>query len=186
MLQHGVALDRAGIAAFRDVTFPAAGPVSERGRYATGFTMIDYAKRVRDSVARNGFHTTSVGAGEKPAFSYSTGIYESYAIPEIIISALPPNLSQELISQYVDRFRATGPIIGERITAAKERFDYYLVPVPFVRVQDYVLATIKYYGSDPFELLQLIYPDTELLFPGEDGYDYDQELFGAFPPNHRA
>jgi uncharacterized protein DUF4262 len=148
--------------------------------------MIDYAKRVRDSVARNGFHITSVGAGEEPEFTYSTGIYKSYAIPEIIISALPPNLSAELISQYVDRFRATGPIIGKRITAAKERFDYYLVPVPLVRIQDYVLASIKYYGSAPFEFLQLIYPDTELLFPGEEGYDYDQELFGAFPADHTA
>jgi hypothetical protein len=148
--------------------------------------MIDYAKRVRDSVARKGYHTTSVGAGEKPAFSYSTGIYESHAIPEIIISALSPNLSHELISQYVERFRATSPLIGERITAVKERFDYYLVSVPFARIQDYVLSTIKYYGNNPFEYLQLVYPDTKLLFPNEEGYDYDQELFGAFPPDDRA
>jgi hypothetical protein len=148
--------------------------------------MIDYAKRVRDSIARKGFHTTSVGAGEKPAFSYSTGIYESHAIPEIIISALSPNLSHELISQYVERFRATGPLIGERVTAAKERFDYYLVPVPFVRIKDYVLATIKYYGKEPFDFVQLVYPDTNLLFPGEEGYVYDQELFGAFPPDERV
>ena len=148
--------------------------------------MMDYAKTVRDNVARYGLHTIYVGAGEKPAFCYSTGIYESYGIPEIIISSLPPNLSQELMLQYIDRFRTAGPLINERITADKERFDYYLVPVPFVRIQDYVLATIKYYGSNPFEFLQLIYPDVEMLFPGEDGYDYDQELFGAFPPNQTA
>ena len=148
---------------------------------------MDYAKRVRDSIARSGFHTTTVGAGgDTPGFTYSTGIYKSYAIPEIIISALPPNLSHELISQYVDRFRTTGPVIGERITATKERFDYYLVPVPLSRIQEYVLASIKYYGSNPFEYLQLIYPDTEMLFPGEEGYDYDQELFGTFPPDPRA
>lgn len=142
---------------------------------------MDYAKRVRDSVARNGFHITSVGEEESPGFTYSTGIYRSHAIPEIIISALPPNLSAELISQYVDRFRTAGPLVGERIHAAQERFDYYLVPVPLARIQDYVLATIKYYGSNPFEFLQLVYPDTELLFPDEEGYDYDQELFGTFP-----
>jgi hypothetical protein len=147
---------------------------------------MDYAKRVRDSVARHGFHTTYVGAGEKPAFCYSTGIYQSHAIPEIIVSSLPPNLSHELISQYVDRFRATGPLINQRIPAKKERFDYYLVPVPLARIQDYVLATIKYYGRKPFEYLQLVYPDADLLFPGEQGYDYDQELFGAFPPGHTA
>ena len=129
--------------------------------------MMDYATRVRDSVARNGFHTTSVGAGDdEPGFSYSTGIYKSYGIPEIIISALPPNLSHELISQYVDRFKATGPIIGKRVTAKKERFDYYLVPVPLVRIQDYVLATIKYYGSDVFEFLQLVF---DFFQPDGDG-----------------
>lgn len=148
--------------------------------------MMDYAKRVRDSVAQNGFHVTSVGEGEEPEFSYSTGIYESYGIPEIIISALPPNLSHELISQYINRFRKSGPIVGKRITAKKERFDYYLVRVPLKRIQDYVLATIKYYGKSPFEFLQLIYPDTDLLFPDEEGYDYDQELFGAFPPDEIA
>ena len=147
---------------------------------------MNYAKRVRDSVARNGFHITSVGGGEEPGFTYSTGIYKTYAIPEIIISALPPNLSAELISQYADRFRATGPVVGERITAAKERFDYYLVRVPLARIQEYVLASIKYYGKAPFKYLQLIYPDTELRFPDEKGYDYDQELFGAFPPDQRA
>jgi hypothetical protein len=91
-----------------------------------------------------------------------------------------------LIAQYVDRFQATGPIIGQRITAKQERFDYYLVRVPLVRIQEYVLATVKYYGKAPFEYLQLIYPDTELLFPDEEGYDYDQELFGKFPPKGRA
>jgi hypothetical protein len=45
---------------------------------------------------------------------------------------------------------------------------------------------MNYYGSNPFEFLQLIYPDTELLFPDEKGYDYDQELFGVFPPERRA
>src|SRR5262245_5356738 len=104
--------------------------------------MTDYAKAVRENVERYGFHTTSVGAGDVPAFSYSTGIYESYVIPEIIISTLPPRLSHDLISQYVERFQASGPSIGQRITAVKERFDYYLVPVPLVRIQNYVLATI--------------------------------------------
>lgn len=145
------------------------------------WTTIEFAKKVRECVAQHGFHATYVGAGKNPAFCYSTGIYETYAIPEIIISSLPPNLSHEMISHYIERFRDRAPIIGKRITAEKERFDYYLVPVPLKRIQDYALATIKYYGGKSFEFLQLIYPDTQMLFPGEDGYDYDQELFGVFP-----
>lgn len=148
--------------------------------------MIDYAKRVRDNVGKHGFHATYVGPGEVPEYCYSTGIYETYALPEIIISSLPPKLSHELITQYVDRFSETGPLLNQRITAVNERFDYYLVPVASERIQDYVLATINYYGRKRFECLQLIYPDTEMRFPGEDGYDYDQELFGLFPPGEMA
>ena len=33
---HDVALDRSGITVFRDITFLAAGPASERSRSATG------------------------------------------------------------------------------------------------------------------------------------------------------
>jgi hypothetical protein len=147
---------------------------------------MNYAQLVRDNVAKYGFHATYVGATEGDqtgsAFTYSTGIYETYGIPEIIISSLPCNLSHELITQYIHRFQANGPVIDQRITAKNERFDYYLVRVPLERIQEYVLATIKYYVRKPYQYLQLIYPDTELLFPGEVGYDYDQELFGVFPP----
>ena len=147
---------------------------------------MDYAARVRESVARNGFHVTSVGAGEQPSFTYSTGIYKSFRLPELIISALPPKLSHELISQYVLRFQDTVPEVGQRVIATEERFDYYLIPVSLDRIQDYMLATLKFYDSAPFECLQLIYPDTDLLFPDEDGYDYDQELLGVFPPRKQA
>ena len=144
--------------------------------------IMDYAARVRESVARNGFHVTSVGGGPKPAFTYSTGIDESYALPELIISGLPPNLSHELISQYVERFKDSGLEIGQRVAAVEERFDYYLIAVSIDLIQDYILATFRYYGEIPFRCLQLVYPDTKLRFPYEDGYDYDQELFGTFPP----
>jgi hypothetical protein len=144
--------------------------------------MMDYETKVRESVARNGFHVTSVGGGENVAFSYSTGIFESYDLPELIISALPPNLSYELISQYIIRFRETPLETGYRIEAMEEKFDYYLIPVSTDRIRDYMLATFRYYGEISFRCLQLVYPDTKLRFPHEDGYDYDQELFGTFPP----
>lgn len=147
---------------------------------------MNYAQLVRDNVVKYGFHATYVAdtEGEEtgPSFTYSTGIYETYGIPEIIISSLPPNLSHELITQYIHRFQASGPLIDQRINKKNERFDYYLVRVPLERIQEYVLATIKYYGRKPYQYLQLIYPDTEMLFPGDTGYDYDQELLGVFPP----
>ncbi len=143
--------------------------------------MQDYAEKVRTNIASHGFHTTYVLESETPAFCYSTGIFQQHGIPELFISALPPNLSHELIKQYIARFQATGPEIGTRVSAQEERFDYYLINVSNERLSDYVLATIKYYGDSPYQYLQLVYPDTEMRFPHEPGYDYDQELLGEFP-----
>ena len=99
---------------------------------------MNYAQLVRDNVVKYGFHATYVAdtEGEEtgPSFTYSTGIYETYGIPEIIISSLPPNLSHELITQYIHRFQASGPLIDQRINKKNERFDYYLVRVPLERI----------------------------------------------------
>jgi hypothetical protein len=70
--------------------------------------------------------------------------------------------------------------------AVDERFDYYLVPVALDRLTEHVLASFKYYSQRSFEYLQLIYPDVNNRFPHEDGYDYDQEIRGVFPPQSIA
>ena len=148
--------------------------------------MIDYAAQVRDNVTKHGFHTTWVGGEDSPSFCYSTGIYETFSIPEVFISSLPPNLCYELIDQYVERHTKSGPQPNQRVIAFDERFDYYLVPVSLDRLTEYVLASFKFYGQRPFKYLQLIYPDVENRFPNEDGYDYDQEIKGVFPPSSIA
>jgi hypothetical protein len=144
--------------------------------------MNDYAKTVRDNIENHGFHVTYVAAGQEPSFAYSTGIYEAHSIPELLISSLPPGLSHEIVSQYLNRFKESSPIIGKRIPAKDERFDYYLIPVANDRIADRVLATRKYYGQRPYKYLQLVFPDTSMKFPHEKGYLYDQEIFGTFPP----
>ena len=116
-------------------------------------------------------------------FCYSTGITQTHSIPELFISSLPPNLSHELVTQYVERHAKTGPPLNERVEAIKERFDYFLIPVSKQRLEEYVLASQKFYGEKPFDYVQLIFPDPELHFPGEPGYDYDQEILGRFPPD---
>lgn len=147
----------------------------------TRVSKADYAATVRDNVTKHGFHSTWVGADESPSFCYSTGIFQTFSIPDIFISSLPPNLSHELISQYVKRHSLSGPQVNCRVKAIDERFDYYLVPVAVDRLSDYVLASYKFYGQMPFEYLQLIYPDAQNRFPGEVGYNYDQEIKGVFP-----
>ncbi len=71
-------------------------------------------------------------------------------------------------------------MINERVRKQEEAFDNCLIPVELERIREYALATFDYYGSDHFECLQLIFPDTAGLFPNEEEYDYDQEVLGDF------
>jgi hypothetical protein len=140
-----------------------------------------YADLVKRNVRAHGFHFTWVGADETPCFCYSTGVYETQGLPELIVSSLPPSLSGELMRSYVRRFRDSSPPIATRIAKHEsDRFDYYLIAANFDKIRDYVLASQKYYGGVEVPYLQLVYPDTDGRFPHEPGYDYDQEIFGDY------
>ena len=153
----------------------------------TKFTPESYAAEVASNVNKYGYHLTYVAPGETPAFVYSTGIYQSSGIPELFISSLPPGMSSDLVKSYVERFSKVTPPIGERIRKQRnDPFDYYLIKIDLPAVREYVLASFKYYESAPFEYLQLVFPDTEMRFPHEPGYDYDQELLGDYSVSDTA
>ncbi|MEJ7595709.1 MAG: DUF4262 domain-containing protein [Planctomycetaceae bacterium] len=146
-----------------------------------------YATELKRNIKKYGFHLTYVPAEDIPSFCYSTGVYETSGIPELFISSLPLGMASELVHSYVKRFKNTTPPIGERIVKQKkDPFDYYLIKVDLSNASDYVLASFKYYGSAKFEYLQLVFPDADLRFPHEKGYDYDQELLGDFSPTGTA
>lgn len=140
---------------------------------------IEYHKKVNENIRKFGYHLTFVFDDKSSSFCYSTGIYKSFNIPEIFISSLPQNLSFELIKNYVELFKETKNIyLNKKIDNLSDRFPVYLIEVPISNLIDYVLSSIKFYKSEDYKYLQLIYPDTEGRFPREFGYDYDQEIMG--------
>ncbi len=146
----------------------------------SNYTPESYAEKVKDDIQKLGFHITYVAESDTPAFCYSTGLTESFGIPEIFISSLPLGLSSEFINAYLNRFKKTSPPIGKLIKSISEPFDYFLIDVEPFKLEEYVLASFKFYGSKPFKYFQIIFPDTHLRFPHEDGYNYDQEIFGEY------
>ena len=147
------------------------------------FTAKSYAALVKENILISGFHVTYIMENKTPSFCYSTGIYKSYGIPEIFISSLPQGLSSSLITSYVDSFKNKSPTINELIPANNlAPFDYYLILVKKKRLEDYVLASIKYYGAEPYDYFQLVFPDINMKFPHQEGYSYDQEIIGDYSP----
>ena len=138
-----------------------------------------YFKTVYDNIEKHGFHITSV-LEEKDftPFSYSTGIYKNFKIPELIISGLGPNFSTELVNTYVEKYKFKEVPINEMIDSLTDRFSVFFVEVENQNIKDYALSSVKYYENEDYKYLQLIFPDLNLKFPNEENYHYDQEIFG--------
>lgn len=146
-----------------------------------------YFKRVNNDIRKYGYHTTAVFEAENSTpFAYSTGIYENFKIPELFISGLGPNLSGQLIKNYVDKYKPGLVPLNKRITDLTERFPVYFIKVTNESLSDEVLSSIRHYENKQYEYLQLVFPDLNGNFPTEPNYDYDQKIFGEFEPNKRT
>jgi len=143
----------------------------------------NYFKTVYDNIKKYGFHSTSVLEEKNfTPYSYSTGIYENFKIPELIISGLGPNFSTELIRSYAEKYKFEEVPINEIVENLTDRFSVYFIEVPTANLKEYGLSSAKYYGNNSYKYVQLIFPDLNLNFPNEADYDYDQEIFGEFEP----
>lgn len=145
------------------------------------YTAESFADMVNKNIAKKGYHLTHVYANESSSFIYSTGITRTYGLPEVFISSLPPGLSGDFVSSYISRFSKSGLSTNCLVPSdGIAPFDYYLIRVKKGKLDEYVLASIKFYDSAPFEYLQIVFPDTNMKFPHEEGYDYDQEILGDY------
>ena len=139
----------------------------------------DYFKKVYTNINNNGYHTTAVLEEiDFTPFAYSTGIFKNFKIPELFISGLGPNLSGELIENYVSKFKFSQVPLNWRIQNLCDRFDVYFITLNNSDIADYVLTSVKFYANCNYEYLQLIFPDLNGKFPNELGYNYDQKIFG--------
>lgn len=142
-----------------------------------------YFKNVNDNIRKDGYHTTAVLEAENSTpFAYSTGIYENFKIPELFISGLGPNLSGQLIKNYVDQYKLGIVPLNKRIADLTEKFPVYFIKVTNESLSDYVLSSIRHYEDKKYEYLQLVFPDLNGNFPNEPNYDYDQKIVGEFEP----
>lgn len=138
-----------------------------------------YFKRVYDNIEKMGFHTTAVLEDINfTPFAYSTGIFENFNIPEIIISGLGPGFSTELIENYAEKYKFRKVPLNTKIENLTNRFPIYFIETSVEDLSEYVLSSVKYYENRKYEYVQLIFPDFNFLFPNEIGYEYDQEIFG--------
>ena len=140
-----------------------------------------YFKMVNENIETKGFHTTSVLEEiDFTPFSYSTGVYKNFKIPEFFISGLGPNFSTELIEKYVEKYKFKKVPLNTKIKDLTDRFPIYFIEISNENLSEYAFSSIKFYKNNEYKYLQLIFPDLNLHFPNETEYEYDQKILGEF------
>lgn len=138
-----------------------------------------FLKRIDYDIEKYGYHITYV-MEEKDftPFGYSTGLYKNFEIPEVFVSGLPNGLTNTLITNYAEIFKDKSIPFNEKLDNLIDRFFVYLIPVESSLLKEKVLASLRLYDGINFDSVQVIYPDLNGFFPGEEGYDYDMEIIG--------
>jgi hypothetical protein len=104
--------------------------------------------------------------GELPPFSYSVGIQRSAGRPEVAVIGLKQPIAHFIINEYNRRVQE-----GEMFTAGTRYagflagFDVVIERVESPFYSDYFGWDLWLYGGPGFEVVQLVWPSTEGVWP---------------------
>jgi hypothetical protein len=124
-------------------------------------------ERTREDIAKYGCTVMHVmEEHELPPFAYSIGIQQETGAPEVLVIGLKKAMAHSVVNEYNKRARA-----GERLETGKfysgflEGFNVCVEVVPHSAYEDYFGQDLDFYGGPKFEVLQIIYPTTQGVWP---------------------
>lgn len=114
-----------------------------------------------------GCHIIHVAAeGERPPFSYSVGIQRSAGRPEVVVIGLKYPIAHFMINEYNSRAQQGETFAsGKRYAGFLEGFDVVVERVESEFYSDYFGWDLWLYEGPNFEVLQLVWPSTEGIWP---------------------
>ena len=126
-------------------------------------------------VQQHGCHILNVAGDDRADFSYSVGLYLTFAHPEILVIGLAGEKAMQLINLARDLIAGGARFADGQVSTDLVRG----CPVTFVAVEpehyaDRVGFASWFYESLPprgFPLLQLVWPDREGRFPWDAAFD---------------
>lgn len=117
-----------------------------------------------DKIEKHGHAVMSVAdrveepSGE-PNFSYSTGAYESYGAPELIVFGLSSSIHHWMINEFYSRLNKGEQFPpGVPVDGFLEGYSVVFVEAGEKAARDYMNFTRWYYEEQPFPVWQLVWP----------------------------
>ncbi|MBT0768251.1 DUF4262 domain-containing protein [Kineosporia sp. J2-2] len=128
-------------------------------------------QKIHDGVAARGWSWIWVfdPAEERPAFAYSIGFGSNFDHPEVIVAGLPEETSQNVLSSVRDML-AEGITYGDGDVSGDilQGLDVQFRAIPQDLLSSVLAQASEFYGGRSFTALQLVWPDRDGNFPGEE------------------
>ena len=132
----------------------------------------DNERKALDDIRTHGLHILQVTEDDHgPRFSYSIGLFENYAHPEIIIVGLKPELSQVLLNNMAHDIKGGKTFTsGEFHEGVLDTFPCCFGDVPRSHYREHVGWAIWFYEGVQFPLIQCVCPTVAGIFPWEKNF----------------
>jgi hypothetical protein len=125
--------------------------------------------KLRADIQRYGWHVLNVlPEGTHSPHSYSVGLFATFHHPEIVVVGLPGDRAHRCINNLADEIR-DGAVFepGSRYGHVINGYDVTFVRVAGELYSEKFGRAIDYYGSIPFPMIQMVWPDRNNAFPWE-------------------
>ncbi len=125
-------------------------------------------------------------APPRASYAYTIGVQGSFGFPEIVVFGMTPVAARGLLGEVVGLLRdAVVPPVGDLFVGLFDNdLRSALLAVPIAEHGHLFGSAAAWYGGEPFEVVQLVWPDRNGWMPWESGFEprmrYAQPLLGTF------
>jgi hypothetical protein len=127
---------------------------------------------IEETVTRHGWAVEVIRAeGDLPAFAYTIGLHRSFGGPEIIVVGLRHEVMHAMLNACGERLRAGESLpVGTPFAGILDDYPVLFRPVRSPEsYREHMGYALWFYDGPHFPLWQLVWPDKEGRFPGEEG-----------------
>jgi len=120
-----------------------------------------------------------------PGYTYTIGFPDHAGFPDVVVFGLTPVAARGLLGLVADLRRngAEIPVDAELIGVLDNELRCRFAPVDLDLWGDWFATAEAWYRGQPFEVVQLIYPDRNGFLPYEPGFEqrlrYAQPVIGT-------
>ena len=113
-----------------------------------------------------------------PGYAYTIGLTANVGFAEVAVFGLTPAAAKGLLELVADACRGGTeiPVGVELVGLLDNDLRCMFAPIEFERWGPYFAAATNWYAGQPFEMVQLLFPDRNGFMPYEVGYEQRMAL----------